>query len=106
MVLAHLRDVHEAVDLILQLDERTKAGQLRDLARDQITDFVFLIDVLPGIVAQLFDAETDSLVGLVDVDHFRFDFLVFLKHFARMIDLTGPAQVGDVNHSINAVFES
>ena len=37
---------------------------------------------LPRIVAQLFDAEADALVGLVDVDHFRFDFVALLEDFA------------------------
>ena len=41
-----------------------KAGELGDLAVNQIADLVFLIDILPRIIAQLFDAEADSLVVL------------------------------------------
>ena len=43
--------------------------------------------------------------SLVDVDDDRFDFVVLLKDFARMIDLAGPAQIGDVDHAVDAVFQ-
>ncbi len=82
-----------------------KLASLRDLAVDEIADLVFLIDVLPRIVAQLFDAEADALVGLVDVDHHGFDFVALLEDFARMIDLAGPAQVGDVDHAVDAFLQ-
>src|ERR1700693_753238 len=93
MVLAQLRDVHQTVDVVLQLNERAKAGELADFAFHQIADLVLLIDYFPRIVAQLFDAEADPLICFVDVNDFGFDFVGFLKHFARMIDLPGPAQV-------------
>ena len=35
-----------------------------------------------GSSLELLDAEADALVGLVDVDHFRFDFVVLLEDFA------------------------
>ena len=37
--------------------------------------------------------------------HDRFDFVALLKDFARMIDLSGPAQIGDVDHAVDAFFE-
>ena len=73
------------------MNERTKARQLRYLALNQIADLVFLIDILPWIFAQLFDAKTDALVDLVDIDDDGFYFVVLLKYLARMINLSGPA---------------
>ena len=83
--------MNEAIDIVLQLNERTEARQLRYLALNQIADLVFLIDILPRIFAQLFDPETHSLVDLVDINDYCFDFVVLLKYFAGMIDLSGPA---------------
>ena len=105
VIFAQLRNVNEPVDVVLQLHERAEARQLRHFALHEIADLVFLIDFFPRIFAQLFDAKTDALVRLVDVDDFRFDFVVLLKDFARMIDLSRPAQIGDVNHPVDAVFE-
>ena len=44
---ADLGDVHEAIDVVLQADERAEAGQLGDLAGDEIADLVELVDVAP-----------------------------------------------------------
>ena len=48
-LLADLRDVDEAVDLVLQADEGAEAGELGDLAGDEVADLVELVDVLPRI---------------------------------------------------------
>src|SRR5438552_2424148 len=91
MILAQLRDVNQAIDIVLQLDESAEARELSYLTVDQVANFVFLIDVFPWILGQLLNSETDPLVDLVDVNNDGFDFIVLLKYFARMIDLSGPA---------------
>ena len=58
-----------------------------------------------GSSLELLDAEADALVGLVDVDDDRFDFVALLEDFGRVIDLAGPAHVGDVDHAVDAFFE-
>ena len=88
-----------------ELHERAEAGELRDFAFDEIADLVFRVDVLPRIVLELFDAEADALVGLVDVDDHGFDLVVLLEDFARVIDLAGPAQVGHVDHAVDAFLQ-
>ena len=82
VIFADLRDVDEAVDVVLQLHERAEAGELGDLAVDEVADLVVRVDVLPRIVAQLLDAEADALVRLVDVDDDGFDFVALLEDFA------------------------
>ena len=72
-------------------DERAEAGDLGDLALDEVADLEARVDVLPRIVVELLDAEADALVALVDIDDDRFDFVALLQHFGRMIDLAGPA---------------
>ena len=87
------------------MHECAETRELAHVAFDQITDLVFLIDVFPRIVAQLFDSKTDSLIRFVDVDDFGFDFVAFLKDFARMIDFPGPTQIRNVNHSVDSFIE-
>ena len=101
MVLAQLRDVDEPVDVVVQLHKRAKTRELGDFAFDEVTDLVFLVDVLPWIFRELFDPEADPLIHFVNVDNGGFDFVVFLKDFAWMIDLAGPAQIGDVDHAVD-----
>ena len=87
------------------MHKRAKTRELGHFAFDEITDLVFLVDVLPRIFGELFDPETDPLIHFVDIDDNRFDFIVFLKDFAWMIDLAGPAQIGDVDHAVDAFVE-
>ncbi len=86
-------------------DEGAEAGELGDLALDEIADLVALVDDLPGIVLELLDAEGDALVLLVDVDDHGLDVVALLEDFARVVDLAGPAQVGDVDHAVDAFLE-
>ena len=97
--------MHQTVNIVLQLHKRAKAGELCYLAVNQVAYLIFLIDCLPGIFGELFDPEADPLVYFVDVDHDGFDFVAFLKYFAGMIDLAGPAQIGHVNHPIDAFVQ-
>jgi hypothetical protein len=105
VIFAQLRDVHETVNIVLQLHKRSEAGELGYFSFHQIADLIFLIDRLPRIFGQLFNPEADPLVYFIDVDHYRVDFVAFLKNFAWMIDLAGPAQIGHVNHPIDAFFQ-
>src|ERR1700722_7169881 len=95
----------QAVDIILELHKGAKTRQLGNFALHEIADLVLLVDLFPWIVAELFNAKADSLIRLIDVDDFRLDFVAFLKDLARMINLTRPTEVRDVNHSVDAFFQ-
>src|SRR5438045_3281296 len=56
-VLADLRDMDQAIDLMLQPHKRSEAGKLRDIAGDQVANLVELINVFPRISAKLFDTD-------------------------------------------------
>ena len=83
VLFAELRDVHEAIDVVLEADEGTEARDLRDRALDQIAHLEAGVDVGPWIVLELLDAQADALVRLVDVDDDGFDFLALLEDLAR-----------------------
>src|SRR5438874_6533 len=73
-----LRDVDQAVNFMLQADECAEARQLRNISGDQIADLVKLVDALPWVLRQLFDADRDALVGLVHFQNDRLDFIPLL----------------------------
>ena len=50
---ADLRDVDQAVNVMLQADERAEAGELGDFAGDEVADLVELVDVAPRIDASV-----------------------------------------------------
>jgi hypothetical protein len=52
--------MHQTVYVMLQTDKRAEARQLGNLAGDQIADLVELVDVLPRIGAELFDADCNA----------------------------------------------
>ena len=78
-VFADLADVDEAVDVMLQADEGAEARELGDLAGNEIADLVVFVDVGPGIFGELLEPERDPLVGLVDLEHNRFDIVAFFS---------------------------
>ena len=87
------------------MDERAEAGELGNFTFHEIANLVFLVNGLPRVFGQLFDPKTYPLIHLVDVDNDGLDFVALLKHFAGMIDLAGPAQIGHVNHAVNAFLQ-
>ena len=104
-VFADLGDVNQTIDVVGQTNECTEAGQLGDLAGDQIAHLEEGLDLLPRIHAQLLHAEADALVGLVDFEHNRLDFVALLEDFARVVDLAGPAHVRYVHHTVQAFLK-
>jgi hypothetical protein len=97
--------VDEAVDVVLQADECAEAGELGDMAGDEVADFIVFVDVAPRVFGELFDADSDALVGFVDFEDLGFDFVALLEDFGRVIDLASPGDVGDVDHAIETFFE-
>src|SRR5437667_11617167 len=90
---------------MLQTDEGAEAGQLGDIASNEITDFIVLIDVCPWILPELLDADGDALVGFIDFEHDGFYFVPFLEDLRGVIDFAGPGDVGNVDHAVEAFFE-
>ncbi len=98
---AHLGDVDQALDPLLELDEGAVAHDVDDLARDPGADRVLLLDVFPRAGRLLLEAEGDLLAVLVDVQDHDLDLVVDLEHVAGMVD-PAPAHVGDVQQAVDA----
>jgi hypothetical protein len=65
---AHVRDVQQAVDAFLDLDEGAVVGEVADGALDDGARRVLLGDGGPGVDLGLLHAERDFLLVLVDVE--------------------------------------
>src|SRR5688572_10663124 len=98
---AHLRDVHEAFDPRLELDERAVVRDRHDLALHARADRILRGDVLPRIRLQLLQAERDALALPVDVEDFDLELLADLHHFGR-VRHAAVAHVGDVQQAVHA----
>ena len=107
VVIRDLGDVDEAFDTFFELNKRAEVGEFFDGTGPDGAGSVTLGDTLhPWISAQLFDAEGEALVLLVDVCDDSFDFLSDLKELGGVFDTVCPGDVGDVDESIDAFFDT
>ena len=99
---AHLGDVDQALDALLELDEGAVAHHVDDLAlvrgcRPGTSSSTFS----HGLARLLLEAQGDLLAFLVDVEDHDLDLLVDLDHLAGVVD-AAPAHVGDVQQAVDA----
>ena len=97
----HFRNVDEAFDARLQLDERAVVGDVGDRAGDLLADRELGADVVPRIALELLHAERDAVGFLVDADDLHLDRLADVEDFGRMVD-AAPCHVGDVQQAVDA----
>src|SRR4051794_4866085 len=97
----HLRDVDQAFDARLDLDERAVVGDVGDLAEQSRALRVAARDAVPRVVAELLDAERDAVLLGVELEHLGVELLADLDHFARVTD-AAPSHVGDVEQAVDA----
>jgi hypothetical protein len=93
--------VHQALDAILDLDERAVVGDVRDLAEHARVGRVATRDVLPRVRAELLEAQRHARALAVELEDADIDFVADLDHFRRMLDAL-PRHVGDVQQAVDA----
>ena len=92
---AHFGDVNKAFDALLEFDEDAVVDDADDLAFYFAACRIFFGGADPGIVRELFEAERDALLFLVELEDDDFEFLIGLNDVGRVLD-AAPAQVGEV----------
>src|SRR6267143_1329544 len=97
--------MYEAVNVVLQPDERAEAGKFGDITGNEIADLVILVNVRPRVLGQLFDTDGDALVGFVHFQNDGFQFVALLHNLRRVIDLARPGNVRDVNHAVEPFLQ-
>ncbi len=80
MTLGELGDVHQALDALLNADERTEGNQLGDPAWHDLADLVGAGELLPRVFLRRLQRERDALAVHVDVEHLDGDLLADLDN--------------------------
>ena len=100
-----ITDVNEAVEAFFDFDEGAEFGDVANFAGDDGADGIFFGDEQPGIGERLLDAEGDAAVAGLDVEDDDVDFFADFEKLGWMLDFFRPAQLGDVNEALDALFE-
>src|SRR3954454_16746886 len=101
----NLRDVREPFHAVGNANEEAEVGDLGNRADQLIADVVRFREVVPLVRQELFDRERETLIFAVDADHARLHRVALLQHLVRMLEAAVPRHVGDVNQSVDAVFD-
>lgn len=72
-IIADLRDVNQAIDVVLKRDECAKARDLGHSALDHLVELKVLFDIGPWIRSQLLDPERNATLICVHVQHDSLD---------------------------------
>src|SRR6185437_6032747 len=97
----HLRDVDQAFDAGLELDERAVVGDVGDAAVEAGIQRILRLDALPRIVQELLHAERDAVRLVVDLDDLDLHGLADGQHLGRVVD-AAPGDIGDVQQAVDA----
>src|SRR5690606_19287181 len=97
----HLRDVHQAFDARLDLDEGAVIGDVGDLAEQAGAVRVTAGDVLPRIVAQLLQAQRDAVALAGELQHAHVQLVADVDHLGRGPHAL-PGHVGDAQQAVDA----
>src|SRR3954452_11254402 len=100
VALGQLGDVDQALDALLDADERAEGHQLGDLARHDLADLVGAGEVLPGVLLRRLQRQRDPLAVHVDVEHLDGDLVTDGHDLARVVDVL-PRQFGDVHEAVH-----
>src|SRR5688572_27693435 len=101
----HVRDVNQAVDVLLDLDEGAELGEVADLALDLRADRILLGQLVPRIALDLLEAERDPPRGGIDAEDHRLDRVADVEDLRGVLDALAPGHLGDVDQSLDARFE-
>src|SRR3954452_14939581 len=100
VALGQLRDVDQALDALVDADERTERHELRDLAGHDLADLVGPGELAPGVLLRRLERQGDPLAVEVDVEDLDRDLLAHLDDLARVVDVL-PGQLGDVDQTVD-----
>jgi hypothetical protein len=93
--------VHQALDAVLDLDEGAVVGEVGDPPEQPRVRRITARDVLPGIFAELLQAERHAVALAVELEHLDLDLVADVDHLGRVLD-AAPGHVGDVQQAVDA----
>src|SRR5581483_10957578 len=89
------------LDARLDFHERAVVGEIGNLAEQAGARRVAAREADPWILAQLFEAEGDAVLLLVELQDFCRDLVADVDHFRRMFD-PSPREVGNVQQAVDS----
>jgi hypothetical protein len=98
-------DVAETFDTFRDFNEGSELRGAQNLALDDVADAVLGEEGIPDIRLQLLDAEREAAVFGLDAEDDGANLLTLFENFGGVLDALGPAQVGDVDEAVDAVFD-
>jgi hypothetical protein len=98
---AHLRDVDQAFHSPLQFHKGAVVGDRDHVSHHDGSDGIFLLDVVPGIGKDLFEAKRDLFGFAVEFEDLDRESVADLDDLGGMVD-PSVGHVGDVEESVNA----
>src|SRR5271166_197506 len=101
VTLGQLGDVHQALDALLDADERTERHQFGDLAGHDLADRVGAGEVPPRVFLSRLERQRNPLAVHVDVEHLDGNLVADLNHLGGVVDVL-PRQLGDVHQTVDA----
>ena len=106
LMVGQFGDVKKTFEIVFEGDENAEVGNLRDLTDNAVAGVVLGRNTGdPRIFGHLLETERDAAILLIDAGDDAFDLFVLANDFARMSDLTNPAHVGNVEQTVDALFE-
>ncbi len=101
MTVGQLGDVHQALDALLDANERAEGHQLGDAPRDDLPDLVDPGKLLPRVLLGGLQRQRDTLAVHVHVQDLDRDLLADLDDLARVVDVL-PGQLGHVDEAVHS----
>ncbi len=99
---AQFRNMDKSFKVIIDLGECAKLGQAGDLAFYQLADLVLCYIIIPRIVLELSQGESDAFAFSVDADDFYLYFLPDLQHLFGVVDMV-PGNFREMHQAVGAV---
>src|SRR5262249_15166358 len=96
-----LGDVDQALDALLDPDERAERDELGDPAGHDLPDLVGPGELLPRVFLGGLQRQRDALAVHVHVQHLDRDLLADLDDLARVVDVL-PGKLGHVHQAVHA----
>src|SRR5271155_162201 len=102
---AQVRDVHQTVDTVFDLDESAKVGQVANATFDIGSCRIALDQMLPWILEQLLHAQRNAAIAWVDSQDDRLNLVTGLDQLRRMLHPLRPGHLRNVNESFDALLQ-
>ena len=98
--------MQQTFEPIFETNKDAEIGDFGDLTLDQLTRLVTIRNVSrPWIVVHLLQTKCDSATIGIDGQNAALELLALFQNFVRVTDLASPRHIGDVQQTIDALFE-